>query len=194
MLLIWCLTVRRVPNETKALFHSCAQNHLSLLSVFNWNDAIGRLPRLNYLPFSWLWSHCSWFSRSHYHYRCFQWGICQYFSIFHNCWPNHWRAPYNIQLVQKWCDADSFRMTLNLAGFPNRFRDSIYRARLIVTGQLLGIYKYSVFNRAMQESRNGIITVNGKFTVMIYISYTFFTIPFLEQANSLILRVETRSM
>ena len=89
---------------------------------------------------------------------------------------------------------DSFRMTLNLAGFPNRFRESIYRARLFVTGQLLGIYKYSVFNRAMQESKNGTITVNGKFTVIIISAIPSSLYLFLEQANSLILRVETRSM
>ena len=43
----------------------------------------------------------------------------------------------------------------------SRFRESVYRSTLTVTGRLPGVYQYSVTNRAMTDSMNGNISIEG---------------------------------
>jgi hypothetical protein len=55
----------------------------------------------------------------------------------------------------------SFQISLSLKEVSNKYRDSVYQSRLTVTGTHLGVYAYSVFNRAMQDWRNSSIFIGG---------------------------------
>jgi hypothetical protein len=55
----------------------------------------------------------------------------------------------------------SFQISLSLKEVSNKYRDSVYQSRLTVTGTHLGVYTYSVFNRAMQDWRNSSIFMGG---------------------------------
>jgi hypothetical protein len=55
----------------------------------------------------------------------------------------------------------SFQISLSLKEVSNKYRDSVYQSRLTVTGTHLGVYTYSVFNRAMQDWRNSSIFIGG---------------------------------
>jgi hypothetical protein len=56
---------------------------------------------------------------------------------------------------------DSFQISLSLMEVSNKYRDSVYQSRLTVTGTHLGVYAYSVFNRAMQDWRNSSVFIEG---------------------------------
>jgi hypothetical protein len=55
----------------------------------------------------------------------------------------------------------SFQISLSLKEVSNKYRDSVYQSRLTVTGTHLGVYTYSVFNRAMQDWRNSSVFIGG---------------------------------
>lgn len=54
-----------------------------------------------------------------------------------------------------------FSISLFLKAVSEKYRESVYISRLMVTGRLTGVYQYSVINRAMEHSRNGSITIKG---------------------------------
>ena len=67
-------------------------------------------------------------------------------------------------------------ISISLKNVPERFLESVYVSTLVVTGNLPGVYQYSVTNRAMSNSRDSSFIIEG---VWAYNDYTVLLQPTL---------------
>jgi len=66
-------------------------------------------------------------------------------------------GPYPIQC----CSIITFSISISLSDVREKFTESVYVSTLVVTGNLPGVYQYSVTNRAMSNSRDDSFTIEG---------------------------------